>query len=184
MIERGYFGRALKIVADDPVHYILGGLLLHLFAFAAFGLLIGPAICGIVWITLKHLRGEPVVFADLFRGFDHFSNNLVGGVVFSLMLFLGLLLGVAPGIVLGAMFCFVFPFLVDRELPLPEAMEASRKLPGAEDMLDRSIFFLVTLLVAVSGIVLFFAGLMFTWPLMWAVVAVAYEDLTRAQRPA
>lgn len=181
MIERGYFGRALQIVASDPATYVIGGLILQLVAAVALGLLLGPAICGIVWITLKHLRGQKVAFGDLFRGFDNFSDALVAGLAFALLVGAGLVLGVVPGIVLGALFCFVFPFVVDRDLPFPEAMAASRRIAGGGDLLDRGLFFLLALLVGLSGVILGVVGLLFTWPLMWATVAVAYEDLTAAQ---
>ena len=119
---------------------------------------------------------------DLFRGFDNFSNSLVAGVVLGLMIAVGLVLGVVPGIILGALFCFVFPFVVDRELPLPEAMLASRRIAGGEDLLDRCLFFTIALMIGISGIVLFIVGWIFTWSIMWAVVAVAYEDM--AKKPA
>lgn len=188
MIERGYFGRALQIVGADPLTYVFGGLALHLIVGVSFGLLIGPAISGIVWITLKHCRGEQVVFGDLFKGFDHFSNSLVAGLAFGVLVLVGLALGFVPGIILGSLFCFVFPFVVDRDLPLPEAMAASRRIgadggPGG-DLLDRSLFFLFALLVGISGIVLGLVGMFFTWPLMWAVIAVAYEDLVGSRTAA
>ena len=175
MIERGYFGRALQIVATDPATYVLGGLILHLISTLALGLLIGPAISGIVWITLKHCRGEEVTFGDLFRGFDSFSHTFMAGLAFGLMVTAGLILGIVPGLILGALYCYVFPLIVDKNMPLPEAMAASVRLGGG-DLLDRGLFFLLALLVGLSGIVLCVVGLFFTWPLMWAVIAVAYED--------
>lgn len=178
MIERGYFGRALQIVAGDPVNYIIGGLVLHLISLVAFGLLTGPAIAGIIWITLKHLRAEEVSFGDVFKGFDNFGSTFLAGLVFSLLVGAGLMLCIVPGIILGALFCFTFPFIVDRGLLFPEAMVASRKLAeGRADLVDKSLFFLLALLVGVSGVILCVVGLLFTWPLMWAVVAVAYDDL-------
>lgn len=181
MIERGYFGRALQMVGSDPVNYVVGGMVLHLLSLVAFGLLTGPAICGIVWITLKHARGEEVVFGDLFRGFEDFGNTFVAGLVFSLLLCLGLVFCVVPGIVLGALFCFVFPFIVDRGMSFPEAMDASRRLAARRvDLLDRSLFFLLALLVGISGAILCLVGLFFTMPLMWAVITLAYEDLAPA----
>ena len=70
MIERGCFGRALRIVVNDPVIYLVGGAVLLLVTLISFGLLIGPATCGIVWVTIRHCRGEQVAFSDLFRGFE------------------------------------------------------------------------------------------------------------------
>ncbi len=179
MIERGYFSRALQIVLGDPITYLGGTLLLLLLSSVTAGLLIGPAICGVVWITLKHCRGERVEFADLLRGFDRLGSSVAAGIVFCLPVAAGLAAFILPGIILGSLFCFVFAFIVDRNMPLPAALAASRDLLGEDggDLLDRCIFFLLVLLVGISGAVLLVAGLLFTWPLMWAVVAVAYHDL-------
>jgi uncharacterized membrane protein len=185
VIERGYFGRALQIVASDPITYVVGGIVLHLISLVAFGLLTGPAICGIVWITLKHCRGEEVSFSDLFRGYENFGITFLAGIVFALMVGAGLVLFVVPGLILGALFCFVFPFAVDRNISFAEAMKASRDLgKGRHDLLDRGFFFLLALLAGLSGIILCGVGLLLTWPLMWAMVAVAYEDLAPARPPA
>lgn len=184
MIERGWFGRALRIVVGEPVIYLAGGALLLLIAVISFGLLIGPATCGIVWVTIRRCRGEPVAFSDLFRGFDNFSSSLMAGVVFSALVIAGLALGVVPGIILGALFCFVFPFVVERDMPLPEAMVASRRIPGPEDLFDRCIFFLALLVLALSGLALFLVGFVFTWALAVTTLAVAWEDLTSAAQEA
>ncbi len=184
MIERGYFGRALQIVARDPLNYLVGGAVLLGLAILSFGILIGPAICGIVQVTLKHCRNENPRFADLFGGFDHFSNAVLAGIFFTFLVAAGLVLGLVPGVILGALFCFVFPFVTDRGMPLPEAMVASRTLPGPEDLLDRALFFIAILILGLSGIAIFLVGFVFTWSLMWAVVAVAWEDLAPAAAPA
>jgi len=183
VIERGYFTRALHIVAGDPILYIVGGAILLLLSILSFGLLAGPAIGGLVWVTLKRCRGEEVTLGDLFKGFESFANNLVAGITLLLMVVAGLCLFIVPGIVLGALFCFTFAFIADRGLPLPEAMAASRRIPGSEDLLDRCLFFLVLLIVGFSGAALLVVGLLFTWPLMWATVAVAYEDMAAPAGP-
>lgn len=178
MIERGYFRRAFQIVASDPIIFVVGGIILQVLSLVTLGLMTGPAICGIVWITLKRYRGEEIEFADLFKGFESFGATFAAGLVFSLLLGAGTILLIVPGIILGALFCFVFPFIVDRDMPFAEAMNASRTLgAGRHDLLDRSFFFLLAILLGISGVVLCVVGLFFTWPLMWAVIAVAYADI-------
>lgn len=179
MIERGYFSRALQIVLGDPITYLTGTFMLMVLTAFTAGLLIGPAICGIVWLTLKHCRGEQVELNDIFRGFDTFGPAVLAGLAFCLTVTAGLALFILPGIILGSLFCFVFPFIVDRKMRLSKAIVASRDImgEGGGDLLDRASFFLLVMLVGISGVVLLVAGLLFTWPLMWAVVAVAYQDL-------
>ena len=177
MIERGWFGRALRLVLSDLPAFLVGGLILQVVTALSLGLLAGPAIGGIVWITLKHLRGEEVVFQDLFRGFERPGAMVLAGLAFGGLVTAGLFAFVVPGLVLGGLFCFAFPLMVDRELSPGEAFLASRKLAAGHDALDRSLFFLFVLLTGLSGVFLMLAGILFTWPLMWAIVAVAYEDL-------
>lgn len=42
-----------------------------------FGILMGPMMCGIYLSLFKLRRGQPVEFANLFKGFDYFGESLV-----------------------------------------------------------------------------------------------------------
>lgn len=44
---------------------------------AAFGLLLGPMMCGLFIALFKRKRGETAEFGDLFKGFDYFGQSLV-----------------------------------------------------------------------------------------------------------
>lgn len=48
----------------------------------------GPMMCGIYLCLLRRLRGQPVDFGMLFKGFDYFAPSLVPGVVQFVPLFL------------------------------------------------------------------------------------------------
>lgn len=41
------------------------------------GLFLGPVYCGFNYCFLRKLRGEPVEFANLFKGVDHFGASLI-----------------------------------------------------------------------------------------------------------
>ncbi len=44
-------------------------------------ILLGPMMCGIFIALLGKLRGEPMVFDQLFKGFDHFSDSLIAALI-------------------------------------------------------------------------------------------------------
>ncbi|HEY0006827.1 MAG TPA: hypothetical protein VGB17_18755 [Pyrinomonadaceae bacterium] len=45
------------------------------------GILMGPMMCGIYLCLLRRLRGEPVTFELLFKGFDYFGESLIAALI-------------------------------------------------------------------------------------------------------
>src|SRR4051812_15369261 len=41
------------------------------------GILMGPMMCGIYLVLLQHMRGRPIEFGMLFKGFDYFVESLI-----------------------------------------------------------------------------------------------------------
>jgi len=46
-----------------------------------FGILLGPMMVGMYMTFFKRRRGEPVEFAMLFKGFDHFAQSLIASLL-------------------------------------------------------------------------------------------------------
>ena len=46
------------------------------------GILLGPMMCGINLAFFKQRRGEPVEFADLFKGFDFFGQSVIATLLY------------------------------------------------------------------------------------------------------
>jgi len=80
---------------------------------APLGILAGPMMCGIFIVLFRCMRGEPIEFSFLFKGFDHFLESLIATLlklvpiivllipfyagVFGLIFFLAPHRGHAPG---------------------------------------------------------------------------------------
>ncbi len=45
------------------------------------GILTGPLFCGIFFCWFRRMRGEPVTFEMLFRGFDYFAESLIATLI-------------------------------------------------------------------------------------------------------
>lgn len=61
------------------VGIILVGVLIG--AFVPLGILWGPMLCGIFLCFFARLRGEPVRFEMLFKGFDYFVESLIATLI-------------------------------------------------------------------------------------------------------
>jgi len=61
-----------------------------------FGILMGPMTCGIYLALFQTRRGQPIEFAVLFKGFDHFGD----AVIAALLHYLPMIVIIAPAYVL------------------------------------------------------------------------------------
>jgi hypothetical protein len=136
-------------------------------------------IAGHYNVALRRLRGLPVTFGDVFIGWQqHFLPLLLTGLVTSVLITIGLILLVIPGLYLFVGYVFAIPFVIDKGLDFWSAMEASRKL------VHRRWFNLFWLQLVLGGLSVLGAipmgwGLLITVPLSMAVNTVAYTKLVQ-----
>lgn len=139
-------------------------------------ILAGPLNAGFYIVAFKHLRNRPTTFSDFFGGFSNFLPLFLIHLVSSLLITLGFIILIIPGIYLMVAYIFGIPFVVDKHLPFWEAMEASRKL------ITRHWFnwlglLLVLGLLNIVGLLCFGIGVFITIPLTLCTLAVAYADI-------
>jgi uncharacterized membrane protein len=175
MLERGYIGRSIQIIATNPFEFLVAGAILGGFVLGTAGLLVGPAAGGIVAMTLKRCRGEEIDLADAFRGFENFSATFLVGLSLAGMILFGSLFLLVPGWILSALFLFALPVAVDRGVGPGEALRLARIL-GARDLFANLIFVAVLLVIALSGAVFLLVGLCVSVPIAISALTVAYHD--------
>jgi len=175
MLERGYIGRAVQIVATNPFEYLVAGAVMGGLTIASFGILAGPAAGGVVAMTLKRCRGEEIDLADAFRGFENFGSTILTGLALAGMVLAGSVFLLVPGLILAALFGYALPVVIDRPVSSGEAIRQARVL-AAGDLLAQSIFIAVLVAVALSGAVFLLVGLAATIPVALAALTVAYHD--------
>ena len=176
MLGEGYIKKSWTIMWEEAGPFILGGFILLVINYIASSILIGPTIAGFMYMTLKKLRGERVTVGDAFKGYEKFLTTFVAGLVYLLMVAVGLLFLVVPGIIVGAMFIYMFPFIVDKNMDFSQAFKASLELTSKR-LLDHCLFFVVVSLIGVAGILAFGIGIFVTIPLMYIAFGVAYYNL-------
>ncbi|PKM99278.1 MAG: hypothetical protein CVU78_07170 [Elusimicrobia bacterium HGW-Elusimicrobia-2] len=132
---------------------------------------------GVVKSLIAFADGKKPVIGDLFSCFDKRIVTLfVAGILYSLMIFIGTLLLIVPGIILGIQFMFFAYFIVDKNAGIMESLRKSSELTSGS---KTNIFLLALLLwlINAAGALCLGIGLIITIPLSMAAVAYVYRKL-------
>ena len=135
-----------------------------------------PLSAGYYVVALKILRGELVAFEDFFGGFRFWFPIIIASIMVTLIVTIGFILLIIPGIYLAVAYTLVIPVIIDRQPPVWEALEMSRR---AITQRWFTVFFLLILL-AIINLLGFFAlciGILITIPLSYCTLAALYRDL-------
>jgi Tfp pilus assembly protein PilF len=113
-----------------------------------------------------------------FTGFRQpFPHLVIAGFLASLLTALGFVCLVLPGVYLFVAWMFTFPLIVDRRLDFWPAMHLSRKIISKHWW--KFLGLLIVLgLINVLGIAACGFGLFITFPITFAALAYAYQDIT------
>ncbi|HXI03220.1 MAG TPA: hypothetical protein VNI57_08575 [Candidatus Saccharimonadales bacterium] len=175
MLDKGLFGRAVQVFLTQPVEFGAAGLLAVAATAFSGGILAGPALGGIVVMTLRKMSDEPVALADLLKGYESFAATIPIGLALGVMVIFGSALLLVPGLVLGATYAMALPASLDRGLAAGVALAEARRLAG-RDLLSTTIFFTGACALALSGAVVLLAGLCVTVPIATIAMTLAYRE--------
>ncbi|HUD47675.1 MAG TPA: protein kinase [Candidatus Baltobacteraceae bacterium] len=140
-------------------------------------LLTGPLTGGLWFFYLKRIRGETTTVETAFSGFSNRFLNLFLGFFVPLMLIgLGFVCLILPGIYLWVSWIFTLPLVMDKGLDFWSAMEISRKIVSRHWWKFFG-FIIILLLLKLAGIVFLIVGVFIAAPIAKASLMYAYEDL-------
>ena len=133
---------------------------------------------GLHWLFLQRLRGKPADFGEMFAGFSlAFVPLLLAGLVAHVLVGIGLLLCILPGIYLLVSWRMFVPLLIiDKGLDFWPAMELSRRVVSRHWWPCFGLF-LVVCLVGLVGALACVVGVFFTLPIAVGAMVCAYEDI-------
>lgn len=131
---------------------------------------------GFVKISLKLYDNEETKVSDLFSAYPLFLNYAIGSILYVLIVFGGSILLIVPGIIFFTQFFFLSYFIVDKGLGPIEALKRSSEITKGVK-LKLLLFFLVSVLVGVSGALAFLVGLIITVPTVLIANAFIYRKL-------
>lgn len=177
MTVGSYISKSWQLFWRYPVVFFLGCFVANLVASSFPLILYGPVMCGIMFATLKALRGQVPEFGDLFRGFDRFVDSLLAGLIVSVIVGVGAILCILPALFLAPFFTLTYAFVIDRGLPWDKAISASWQA-ARRDYGKFLGFTLLTGLFYLLGIVVCCVGILVTQPVATMAAAIFYADVT------
>ena len=141
------------------------------------GLLLGGPIVAGYYLVANHLKyNRPVELPDFFKTFDRFVPLLLLNLLISLVVFLGLLLFIVPGIYFAISFIFSHFFVWFYEVEPSEAVRMSRKVVSGN---FGQILLLMLVLAGINalGALAFGVGTLLTVPFSYCVLYAAFDDI-------
>jgi uncharacterized membrane protein len=140
--------------------------------------LYGPLLGGLYILVMRIDRGEPVRFSNYFEAFNAFLPLLLASVVMSLLIFLGFLLLILPGVFLALAYGFTTLNIVDRRMDFWPAMEDSRRTI-TRHFWQYLLLALLFMGLCLLGAIPFGLGLLVAVPVCIGAQYCYYRDLHR-----
>jgi hypothetical protein len=178
-----FIGLAWNLVKTSWLHLAamvlllaaIGGFHRHLGCLVMF-IIGGALMVGIFRSLLGLVDGRKAHVGMMFDGFDRFGDAFLGSLVSKILIALGLICLIVPGIILSIMWMFLYPVLAETRLGFWEAMRDSARLTeGYRGPLF--LLLLADLLIILLGVAAFFVGLFVAMPVVWTSWVVAYRWL-------
>jgi hypothetical protein len=130
---------------------------------------------GMYHAAFKQLRGEPIGVGDMFSRIDLAPKIFLAVVLIGVIGFIGAVFCVIPGILAFGMLYMTLPIIVRTNADPVDAIRESFKTTR-DDWLMFTLLALVTHVLAAFGVLACCIGLLFTYPLIFLISAVAYRD--------
>ncbi|MFR0691418.1 hypothetical protein ACLUTX_18630 [Enterobacterales bacterium AE_CKDN230030158-1A_HGKHYDSX7] len=147
------------------VAFILASLVL---SFAATALCY-PLLAGVNMLGIRRAADQPLRFNEIFSHFGRTFQVVVCVLLSSLLICLGYLLFVLPGIYLSIAYLLAVPLVVERGLSPWAAMEASRRAITQHWFKVFAVLLVFGVLFSLSTLTL---GIALVWLLPWLIVCI------------
>ncbi len=145
-------------------------------------LLVVPLNAGFYIVAGKINRGEHTEFGDFFKGFDHFGSLVLASLISGVLIVIGCILLIIPGIYLAIAYSLMVPMVVFGRMEFWPALEASRKIIS-KNWFSFFGFAIVLGLINLLGIICLGVGILVTIPLTYCAVFSAFNHIVGVDPP-
>src|SRR6056297_2602501 len=135
---------------------------------------------GVIKIILDMTRDKNYRFLDLFLQAKLIPKFLVSTIIYDLIVTVGFLLLIVPGIIWAIKFELFPYFIVEEGMGPIEALKASSQITSG-DKWNLFLLGLLLLLINVLGFLALIVGMLVTYPLSMLAMAYAYIHLKKAK---
>ncbi len=184
------FGGVFAMYAISFLIMLIGGMLVGLLGLNENGMMLAiisqlglqliytaltvVLTAGIMMMGVRQAADESINFSMLFDGIAKVKPLLIAMILQTIIVIIGFLLLIIPGIYLSIAYGLTYPLIMDKDLGPWEAMEASRKAIHHSWFQVFGLSFVMGLIFMVSAIPLGI-GLIWTIPMGTIVLGVVYR---------
>lgn len=149
---------------QDPVTHIIATLLVVFISGVGFGLLSGPMMVGYMRMIKIQDEGGKAEIADVFKGFEDFVPSLLAVLVGSIIVSIGYLLCILPGLLIMAIVPTAAYLVAAGE---KDGIQALKRAWNAvkDNLLGAFLCMLVLGIIGNLGLILCFVGIIITLPI-------------------
>lgn len=151
--------------ADLSIAAIVGGVIQSLAGFAIYPMFLGIHIMG-----MRHARNKTLSVGSTFGYFHKAPAIILCYIIMMLMVMLGTVLLILPGIYLLIAYTFAMPLVVEKNMSAWRALETSRKA------LTRKwfpILGVLLLILIVNMLAILTLGIAWIWTIPWSVLTMS-----------
>jgi len=149
---------------QNPLTHVVSTLLVIVISGIGFGLLTGPMLVGYMRMLKAEDEGGKIEIADVFKGFDSFVPALLAVLVGSIIVSIGYMLCVLPGMLLTAILPTAAYLVATGEMDGIAALKRAWVAVKA-NLVGAFLCMLVLAIVGNLGLILCFFGVFVTLPI-------------------
>lgn len=131
---------------------------------------------GLLFMGIRKVAGNAISWKMIFTGFSVAGRIIAVTILQTILVFIGFLVLVLPGIYLAIGYSMSIPLIVDRKMSPWQAMEASRKAIHKVWWKVAGLYLAMGVLFIISMVPLGI-GLIWTWPMFIILAGVVYQYL-------
>lgn len=129
---------------------------------------------GLTRIGLNVVSGKPFGVGMMFSGGKWLLKGIAAYLLFMIMVMLGFLLLIVPGVIVLLRFGMYQSALVDRNMGVIGSLQYSWGLTKGNG-LNLFVIGLFSILIVLAGCIAMLVGMLFAFPMMWLMWVVAYR---------
>ncbi len=147
-----------------------GVAILGILGFVYGILILGPIEYGVSFANLKAARGDKLEIKNMFEAFHNYWNAVLANVLVGVIVIVGLVLLIVPGIIFACKLVFTPYLVVDRKMEVIEAVKESWRMTNGHAWKVFGMG-LLAILICIAGLICFGVGIIVS--IMWIRVAFA-----------
>lgn len=137
----------------------------------------GPIGMSADWVFLKAVRREKIEIKDMFSVFErNYWNAVLAGLLKFIIIGLGIMMLIVPGIIFACRLVFVNYLVIDRKMEALEALKASWAMSRGHGWTVFGMA-LLAILIVIAGLACFFFGVFIAAMWITASFAVLYHSV-------